>query len=158
MIKRRRAGDVESAQGAAVALGSVVRRLTIQNELGEANEVNERLRAELRAAQTPELRAALVAALGNAARKEDLTDIVALVSDSDAKVRDQVAGALRTVDSPEAREALFTLVADSSTGVANRALDALRSQSLGDSDWQALEQIAQQGCRRSPPTRRCSIW
>ncbi len=138
-------GDVESAQGTVVALGSAVRRLTIQHELAAANEINERLRGELRQAQAPAMRAALVAALGNAARPEDVPDIASIATDSDARVRDQVAGALRTVDSPGARQALFSLAIDHNTGVATSAFQALHSQSLGDEDWQALEQIAQQG-------------
>ena len=138
-------GDVESAQGTVVALGSAVRRLTIQHDLAAANEINDRLRSGLRQAQTPAMRGALVAALGNAARPEDVPDIASVATDADARVRDQVAAALRTVDSPGARQALFSLAIDHNTGVATKAFEALHSQSLGDSDWQTLEEIAQQG-------------
>jgi hypothetical protein len=140
-----RSAVVQAAQGTAVALGAVVRRLDAQKDHALADQVSEKLRADLRQAQTPELRGALVAALGNAARREAVPDLVAVASDADVRVRDQVASALRSVDSPEARAGLLSLVADSSGAVATSALGSLRKQSLQDDDWRALRDLATSG-------------
>jgi hypothetical protein len=137
--------NVMAAQGAVVALGSAVRRLDGQQEHALAREVNERLRAELHKAATPDLRAALVAALGNAGRDEDVPDLVAVAGDPDARIRDQVASALRTVDSKEARAGLLQLAADRSSAVAISAFGSLQKQSLDDSDWRTLAELAQGG-------------
>lgn len=139
------AGNVTAAQGSIVALGSLVRRLDDQLEHDQARAVNERIRAELHNARAPEIRAALVAALGNAARDEDVADLAQAASDDDVRVRDQVATALRSVDSPAARSALLTLAGDSTGAVAIHAMDSLQKQTLGDDDWRALASLAREG-------------
>ena len=139
------ASNVTAAQGTAVALGSAVRRLDGQNEHALAQQVNERLRQDLRQAGSPELRGALVAALGNAGRAEDVPDLIAVAGDDDVRVRSQVASALRTVDSKEARTGLFSLAVDQSAMVASTAFGSLQKQSLEDDDWQQLAGLARDG-------------
>jgi HEAT repeat protein len=137
--------DLASAQGTAVALGAVVKHLAAMHEDAAAREVNERLRAELRAAPGPALRAALVSALGNAARPEDVPDISAAAGDPDGRVRNEAAHALRSVDSQDARRTLLTMVTDSSAAVATQAFGSLSQQTLSDSDWRALSDVAASG-------------
>ena len=148
LSEAKHAQNVQAAQGAAVALGSAVRRLDGQLEHGQAAQLNERLRADLRDARTPELRGALVAALGNAGRPEDVKDLVAVAGDPDVRVRDQVASALRTVDSADARAGLLSLAADPSSAVSISALGSLQKQTLGDSDWEKLAGLARE--RKTP--------
>jgi HEAT repeat protein len=137
--------DPSAAQGTAVALGAVVKHLTAQHQDAAAREVNERLRSELRAAPNPALRAALVSGLGNAARPEDVADISAVAADPDGRVRNEAAHALRSVDSADARQTLLAMVTDSNAGVAAQAFGSLSQQSLSDSDWRALSDIAVAG-------------
>jgi hypothetical protein len=141
----KRNADPSAAQGTAVALGAVVKHLAAMHQDAAAREVNERLRAELRGAPGPALRAALVSALGNAARPEDVADISAVAGDPDGRVRNEAAHALRSVDSEQARQTLLSLAADSSAAVATQALGSLSQQSLGDSDWSALSDLAASG-------------
>ncbi|MBS2022706.1 MAG: hypothetical protein JST92_09870 [Deltaproteobacteria bacterium] len=137
--------NIPAAQGTVVALGSAVRRLDGQQDHALAGEVNERLRRELREAKTPEMKGALVAALGNAGRAEDVPDLVAVAADPDARVRGQVASALRTVDSKEARAGLLSMITDPSTMVASTALGSLQKQTLGDDDWRSLADTVKGG-------------
>jgi HEAT repeat protein len=146
--ERKVASVPGAAEGVAVALGSVVRRLANRGEDARARQVDLWLHEALREASTSTLRGALVAALGNAGRPEDVADLVALADDPDARVRDRVATALRSVDSPEARRALFSLATDASSAVAISAYRSLKSQSLDDADWRRLVGIARDG--RSP--------
>jgi HEAT repeat protein len=78
-------------------------------------------------------------------RPEDVADISAVASDPDGRVRNEAAHALRSVDSEEARQALLSLATDSSAAVATQAFGSLSQQSLGDSDWSALSDLAVSG-------------
>ncbi len=100
--EEKRAGG-RGAQGAAVALGSSVRRLHDREHDALARDVNERLRADLRTAGTPELRGALVAALGNAGREEDVPDLIAVAADPDVRVRAARAGGRQELGGGEQR-------------------------------------------------------
>ena len=145
--RSREAGDLEGAQGPVVALGSSVRRLQERGDLERAHAANAQLRAELDVAKTGTSlqKRGVLAALGNAARPENLEAILGFAHDPDSLVRDQVASALRSVDSPLAREALLTLAAEGTTAVTTSALDALRRQTLTTQDWDALARLAREG-------------
>ncbi len=134
------------AEGALVALGSTVRQNANRNP-ALASEANGRVLSELGGGDLAMQRAAL-AALGNAAQPQNVSIIASYANDADGLTRTEAARALRSVDSPEARNALLQLAADPDALVAGSAFDSLTQQSLGDSDWRALDQLAQQ--QRTP--------
>lgn len=139
---------MRESTGAVVALGSASKRLRDQHDEAGAREVNERLRSELRSAK-PEMRYAVVAALGNAARAESVPDLLAYSSDSDVRVRYEVASALRGIETPEARSGLLSLAVDKSSAVSQSAFGSLKQHQLDDSDWRDLQRIAEEF--KSPP-------
>ena len=145
--RARQSGDLAAAQGAVVALGSCVRSLEQRGELGLAEQTNARLRAEVREARngTSLQKRGALAALGNAARAENLETIVDLAHDEDPLVRDQVAAALRSVDSPRARSTLLELASEGSTAITLSALSSLNSQTLAPTDWQQLAELVSAG-------------
>ena len=129
-----------------MALGSTVRQNANRNP-ALASEANGRVLSELGGGDLAMQRAAL-AALGNAAQPQNVSIIASYANDADGLTRTEAARALRSVDSPEARNALLQLAADPDALVAGSAFDSLTQQSLGDSDWRALDQLAQQ--QRTP--------
>ncbi len=143
----RQQGDLKGAQGPLVALGSSVRRLQERGEGALAQVANTRLLAEVEAVKdgTPLQKRGALAALGNAARAQNVETIIGFAQDSEPLVRDQVASALRTVDCPRARETLLTLASDGSTAISISAFDSLRTQTLTPQDWAGLAQLARSG-------------
>ncbi len=145
--RARQSGDLLAGQGAVVALGSSVRRLQDGGDLARAQTTNDRLRQELEAVKdgTPLQKRGILAALGNTARAENVDAIVGFAHDSDLQVRDQVASALRQIDSTAARSTLLSLAAEGSTLLSISAFSSLRGQSLDATDWAQLARLAREG-------------
>jgi hypothetical protein len=143
--RARGAGDVTSAQGAAVALGSTVRRLTELGQEDAARRYGARLRHELEYARDPGMQRGLLAALGNAARVEDVDAIRAHAGSNEPLVRDQVASSLRHLNTPAARETLLALATDAHATVAISVFSSLRTQTLEARDWATLARVVQSG-------------
>lgn len=146
-LRARQSGDLTFAQGAVVALGSCVRNLEQRGEFALAEQTNSKLRAEVREARdgTSLQKRGALAALGNAARPENVETILDLAHDSDPLVRDQVAAALRSVDSPRARSTLLELASEGSTAIAISALGSLKHQTFASADWQQLAELVSTG-------------
>lgn len=120
----------------AMTLGAVVANAPAGT--ADANRAAARLVDELREASSPEARAALVRALGNAGNAAHLPAILAHAPDSDSRVRAAVASALRTHDVSKANDALVVFAADDSDLVQREALSSLRQHALSDEAWRAL--------------------
>lgn len=155
--RSRIAGDLQSAQGPVVALGSSVRRLEEHGDSALARTANDRLRAELETIRngTTLQKRGMLAALGNTARADNLDAILSFAKDPDSLVRDQVASSLRSVDSPQAREALLSFAAEGSSAITISAFSSLRRQTLTARDWDALVQLARDG--RTPASADGSL-
>ncbi|PTL76516.1 HEAT repeat domain-containing protein [Vitiosangium sp. GDMCC 1.1324] len=143
--RARNARDVASAQGAAVALGSTVRRLAQMGREDAARQYGARLRDELAYTQEPGMQRGLLAALGNAARLEDVDAIRAYSGSEDPQVRDQVASSLRHLDTPAARETLLSLATDTHSSVASSAFASLLTQTMEPGDWSRLAEQVEAG-------------
>lgn len=94
---------------------------------------------------TPLQKRGILAALGNTARAQNAEAILGFAHDPDLQVRDQVAGALRQIDSAAARSTLLAFAAEGSTLLSISAFSSLRGQSLDATDWAQLARIAREG-------------
>lgn len=137
--------DVASAQGAAVALGSTVRRLEEMGQADAARRYDTLLRDALADAREPGAQRGLLAALGNAARVEDVDAIRAFAGSEEPLVRDQVASSLRHLDTPAARDTLLSLATDTQSVVAISAFASLRTQTMESGDWSRLVEQVEAG-------------
>jgi hypothetical protein len=134
-----------ATQGAAVALGSVVNKLQQMGHEDLASTYNRGLLSSLEEASDVGKKRALLSALGNAGREENLPALLKYVGDDEPGVREQAASALRSVDSKEAAQGLLKLASDPLVGVSTLALRSLAQQTLGDSEWSELRKLAEAG-------------
>src|SRR5205814_8178118 len=95
-----------------------------------AGEYNATLRDELSRARDPQIQRALLSALGNAHREENVSAIAAFADSPQAVVRAQAAGALRAAPAAEARKTLLALAGDVDASVALSALGSLKQHQL----------------------------
>lgn len=144
-LRSRKDDQLPAAQGAAATLGAVVNKLDRGGDRDAASAAHDLLRAELRDATDPAMQRALLAGLGNAKRMEDVPEISALAGSTEPLVRAQVAGALRSMDSPEARQVLLGLAGDPDVSVATSVFASLKQQTLTLEDWEALAQVVRAG-------------
>ena len=134
-----------ATQGAAVALGSVVHKLQQMGHEDLASTYNRGLLSSLEEAGDVGKKRALLSALGNAGREENLPALLKYVGDEEPGVREQAASALRSVDSKEAAQGLLKLASDPLVGVSTLALRSLAQQTLGEDEWSALRKLAEGG-------------
>lgn len=134
-----------ATQGAAVALGSVVHKLQQMGHEDLASTYNRGLLSSLEEAGDVGQKRALLSALGNAGREENLPALLKYVGDEEPGVREQAASALRSVDSKEAAQGLLKLASDPLVGVSTLALRSLAQQTLGEDEWSALRKLAEAG-------------
>ncbi|CAN5924074.1 hypothetical protein BH11MYX4_BH11MYX4_46250 [soil metagenome] len=114
------AGDADLRRVTGLTLGALAAHASGPTKaLGDA--IHARLVADVKAATTSEAKVALVAAVGNAARASDVPLLRSVAKESEPGVRESVARALRSVDSPETRTALREMITDSSADVARAA-------------------------------------
>ena len=122
-------GDRDLALASAFALGAAASHPEAQSsEAGRAAAAV--LRRALGRAHSPQERAGLVRALGNAGHADAVASIVAEARSPDETVRAAAASALRKTATPAAQSALVALVSDSAPGVRLAAIDALAQQTL----------------------------
>lgn len=139
------ASTPQAQQGAAVALGSVVQALEHQGHPELAATYNRELVERLGEAKEKNQQRALLSALGNAGRPENVATLLTYVGASEPTVREQAASALRSVDSQDARAALITLAADAQGGVSMLAIRSLSQQALSGADWASLRGEVEKG-------------
>jgi hypothetical protein len=133
--------SAEARQGAAVALGSVVQALAQEGLPDLAASYNRDLVSRLgeaKDAKDKDQQRALLTALGNAARPDNVAAILPYADSAEPTVREQAASALRSVDTPEARAALLRLSGDAQSGVSVLAVRSLSMQALSEGDWATL--------------------
>ena len=143
--RAKEGGEIGAAQGAAVALGAVASRLRRGADAAEAQRAVEMLAGELRQATTPDMKRALVAALGNARDPGQVGLLRSLAADRDVEVRAEVAGALGSVVDDGARAELIGLCADPDSTVAMLSFASLGKQKLVADDWHTLADTARAG-------------
>jgi hypothetical protein len=137
--------SLAATQGAAVALGAVVNKLRLMGHEDLAQAYNRELVSSLKDTGEVGKKRALLSALGNAAREENVPTLLEYVGDAEPGVREQAASALRSVDSKEAAQGLLKLAADPLVGVSTLALRSLSQQTLGDGEWGELKRLAEAG-------------
>lgn len=141
----RSAHDEDAELACATTLGAAARKLGLQGRRDEADRLSSDLVRDLDAAKSPERQRALLSALGNAGGSAHAKTVVGYGKSKDAKTRASAAHALRSMDSPDAREALRTLVADEDAEVARAALGSLAQQPTSAADVRAIADLAVQG-------------
>lgn len=119
-------------RAALVALGSAAG--TRQKTNGDAKAFVERVGAELARAKTEIDKQAAIAALGNAGTPDVPARLAPYSKDPSATLRGEVATALRTVHTKEARDVLVELVADRDTSVTRATLRSLEQHTLDKAD------------------------
>jgi hypothetical protein len=129
-----------TVRGAArLALGALTGAVCARGETGPCESAEADLTSALETTETPEERAELLRALGNAGTSGGETAAVDSMDDDDPRVRAAAALALRKRTTPAARRALLQLGRDPDAGVATTALSALRHQTL---DVEAVRAVA----------------
>lgn len=116
-------GNDTAAGAFAYPLGAVCGQLERDPMLAEL--LHDRLLETLATARRPALRTAVLAGLGNAARKGDAAIVLRHLDDADPEVRMAAVGALRFMDAPTSRAALTAMLGDRERMVAQRALGIL---------------------------------
>jgi HEAT repeat protein len=129
---------VDVRASCAYALGAAAGHAFVAGEREAAVRSSDVLRHSLPDAATPEERAGLLTALGNAGLPTDGPTILRHATDPDPRVRAAAALALRKIVSPQAREALHTLVSDADPKVAGSALVALSEHPLSNDDLESV--------------------
>jgi HEAT repeat protein len=133
----------DHAGAAAYALGAVVGHL---GDSAEAGAWNATLAGDLERARDPGMQRVLLAALGNAARVDNVDRVTRYATSDDAGVRAAVARALRRTDTPTARATLHALFGDRSSEVQHDAIAALASLHVTPADLASLrEHVAAAG-------------
>ncbi|WIG94074.1 HEAT repeat domain-containing protein [Myxococcus sp. SDU36] len=127
------------------ALGATAGALYRQQQDGEALAAVQRLESELHTARTPESKAHLLLALGNAGLEAQVDVITRYTQDPDAQVRRASARALRKIQTPQALRSLLTLAEDPQAPVQSSALTALGRRPLDDSALRQLRDLALAG-------------
>ncbi len=129
---------VDVRASCAYALGAAAGHAFVAGEREAAVRSSDVLRHSLPDASGPEERAGLLTALGNAGLPTDGPIILRYAADADVRVRAAAALALRKIVSPQAREALHTLVSDADPKVAGSALVALSEHPLSNEDLESV--------------------
>jgi hypothetical protein len=138
-------GDEKAVGATAAALGGMVRTLRHGGRSQLADQHHAELVRALDNAPSAPRRVDLVRALGNAAVAGDADRLAPFARDADGMVRDQVAYALRHMDSPRARSLLLDLAADPLAAAAISAVRALGSQSMDEAEWAELQARVEAG-------------
>lgn len=129
----------------AYALGATAGALYRQKQDAESLAAVQQLGAELRAARTPEDKAHLLLALGNAGLEEQVDVIAHYAQDADVQVRRASARALRKIQTPQAMRTLLSMTEDTDAPVQSSALTALGRRDLDDSVLRQLRDLALAG-------------
>ena len=135
----RAAEDPLVAHATLYPLGSAI---GAYRDRAAALVLHDELVAALAAAEDPDDKVALLAALGNAGLPEGEAAIAALVADAAGPVRAQAARSLRKL---AAREPLFALLADPEAPVARSALATLASLPSQADDLRRIAELVEAG-------------
>lgn len=138
-----RSGDRQ--RSAANALGALAGRLHRAEKSAEALEVADRLRSDLRAAENPRDRVALVMALGASGLPDNAHVLGEFLDDPVVDVRVALAGAMKGLERDTAQQHLVTLAKDDNPRVLRAALATL-SEIEGDASVvESLATLASEG-------------
>jgi HEAT repeat protein len=138
-------GDEDGRLAAAYTLGSSAGNLARKGDEAGARAIADGLARDLERSKTAQDRRGLIAALGNAGTPEVLPALRTQSTSDEASVRAETAHALRKLDTPEAKDLLYTMVGDSEGEVATSALDSLAQQSLGEPEVRRLADLTSRG-------------
>lgn len=141
------AHDVRAA--CANALGAAVARAHAWGLADAAARACEVLRRDLRAAEDPTWRCALLSAIGHAGLEADVPLVLRFVADPTPRVRSAAALALRKMQTPEARASLLSMLACEEPSVADSALSALFGQPLAEHELVRLAEMVLAGATPS---------
>lgn len=140
----RRSSGVER-RSAATTLGAAAGHLYREGHPDEALAHLRRLEGDLRRADGPESRRALILALGNAGLDESVSTLVSHAGDADPAIRRAVARALRKTPGLVAEEALGKLMVDADARVSQAAVRALGRHPLNADHLTGLAEAVQAG-------------
>jgi HEAT repeat protein len=147
-------GDADGRLAAAYTLGATAAHLADRGDRGAARSITDGLARDLESSKSPSDRRGLLAALGNAGAESTLPTFRAQSTDEDPSVRAEVAHGLRKIETPEARDLLYFMAADTDGQVSRNALDSLGQQPLGDAEVRRLTELMERGAipRGAVPT------
>jgi HEAT repeat protein len=138
-------GDANGRLTAAYTLGSTAANLARQGDREGARSITDNLSRDLATTKSGADRRGLIAAIGNAGLESTLPALSAQSMDEDASVRAETAHALRKIETPEAKDLLYTMVADAEGAVSRNAIDSLGQQSLGEAEVTRLANLTTSG-------------
>ena len=130
---------------AALVVGGLARQLARAGEAAAAVPLVSQLSDDLRQARAPAEREALLLALGNTAAPAAEAPLLAATRNPEANLRAAAASALRRLDSPASRQALFALAADADPGVQRQAIRVLGGYALTDAELARFETMVADG-------------
>jgi len=124
LLAEESAAGGEGQGPATAALGAAIHAAS-GDSAPLAAELNGRLRAELASTVDPERRQAILAAMANAGRPENVAEVSRHAADAQPQVRAAAANAVRRTQTAEAEDLLFRLAADPDRPVQAVALQTL---------------------------------
>jgi HEAT repeat protein len=138
-------GDGESTLAAAHALGAALGNRSRTPGAAVDERSAALLRQGLRAASSAQQKVGWLGTLGNAGLAEDVPLLAGYATDGDPAVRGAAAHALRKTQTPASEKVLLGLVADTDSGVRDRALQTLTYYTLSPAHLDGLRQQAASG-------------
>ncbi|HEY2517252.1 MAG TPA: HEAT repeat domain-containing protein [Polyangiaceae bacterium] len=141
--KQKGWSDLRFAAAHAVAAAS--RAVAKNGDDATARQLVRRLDDEVRTAETPQAKAALLGALANASIPEAAAVAAPFASSDDADLREAAAEAVKRTDTADAKEMLFALLGDPDPSVEAAAIASLAARSLDATDWQRIASVVETG-------------